>query len=196
MAAPTIVWNGNTITLPRAFTAWTHTVDTDTVWRMSIDGHKRSHHRRHLWRCHLLYKQLTLASEMQLLTWWSWASVGGVYAVAKDGSKTLNTALSAAAPVGQASIPLLTLTGVTAGDVLILTSAERTQYEIVTVQTVGATVTATATLKRSFAAGDTCRHLFYYPRVTSKDSDYPVAADSEGTSNSLNFDHVIEEDLE
>ena len=156
MAAPTIVWNGSTFTLPRAFTAWTHTVDTDTVWRMSIDGHKRSHHRRHLWRCHLLYKQLTLASEMQLLTWWSWASVGGVYAVAKDGNKTLNTTLSADAPTGQASIYLNSVTSVTVGDVLIITDATRTQYELVTTQFVGANyITATGNLKRPFSEGDT-----------------------------------------
>jgi hypothetical protein len=197
MATPTIVWNGNTISFSRPITAWTHSIKTDTTWRVSVDGHKRAHCRKYLWNVGLRYKNITQAQEQELLCWWAWAQTGGYYSIAKDGTKTLNTTLSVDATTAQAVVSLNSTSGVVAGDVLLLTRDDREYFEVVTVYSVGVgSITATANLKRSFYAGDSCRHLYYYPRVVSKDNKYPLKATGEGSDNMFDLDMDVEEDLE
>jgi hypothetical protein len=172
-------------------------VECETVARQSADGHHNFHHRKFLWRVHLLLKGLTMSAEQDLLNWWAWAMQGNYYAVAKDGSKTLNTTFNNTSTLGTSTVYLTSTSTVVAGDYLLLTDVDRTIYEIVCVQSVsaGVSVTTTAVLKNTFVSGDSCRHLFYLPRVVSLDDKFPLNIDGEGSTNIFDFDHVVEEDL-
>ena len=198
MAVSSIVWNGITLSLPRVASAWTHDIAEDRVESMAADGHRNSHHRGYLWRVHFLLKgPLEDTVERDLWNWWAWAMMGNYYAVAFDSTKTLNTTLDDAAAASQKNVPLTATTTAASGDLMIMTKADRSYYELFKVDTVdaGVKLVSTTNLCRAFAAGDSCRHLQYLPRVVSLDRDPPISVEGKGRDNSVYLDHVFEEDL-
>jgi len=196
--ASSIIWGGNTLVLPRTFGAWTPDLAEENVTRQSADGHKVTYHRHYLWRVHVVLQgPLPPQTEADLYTWWAWAMQGNHYGVALDSGKVLDTTLDGAANSGQKVVPLASTSGVAAGDLLLLTTADRGYFEVIVVDSVtaGVSVTATENLKQSFAANDTCRHFYYLPRAVAIDRNTPLQIDSEGTANVLVLDHAFEEDL-
>jgi len=198
MAVTRITWDGNTLDLPRLASAWTHAVKTVRTDRYSADGHWVAHHRHYLWRVHMTCRgPLADTVERDLLTWQSWALEGNTYAVAFVSDNNLNTTLDGAAAAAQAVIPLTSTTNAAAGDMMILTDADRGFYEIIIIDSVsaGVSITATTNLKNSFASGDSCRHLHYLPSCHMLGMDLSVRVEGEGSVNSLYLDHTFEEHL-
>jgi hypothetical protein len=126
-----------------------------------------------------------------LVAWWSWASRGKQYAFALDRDKTVNTTLVNAEAAGSTVIELTSVTGVAAGYYQII-SADRTNREIVQVQSVGGgAATLAAGTKLGYAAGDTFRDVDYWPKCVSADDERPFV---ELPVNAYAFRHVFIED--
>lgn len=198
MAVSKIVWDGNTLTFPRKCTSWLMENKISAVTRYAADGHRRVHLRNYLWRVKYTVRGvLTQQEERDFWTWWAYAMRGDYFALAYDGDKTANTLLDAGAAAGQKVIPILATTDISAGDEILLTSATTRVFEVVEVDSVsaGVSITTTENLKNAFVLDDACRHLYYLPRCVSVGSRSPVRVEGAGSTNTLYFDHQVEEDL-
>jgi len=198
MAVSRITWDGNTLDLPRLTSSWVHAVKNVRTDRWSADGHYVAHHRNYLWRVHVTFRgPIADTVERDLWTWQSWAQRGNTYAVAHISDDNLNTTFDDTAAAAQKVCPLTATTNAVAGDLMLLTNAARTIYEIIKIDTVVADVSVTSTtdLKNAFASGDSCRHLYYMPSCHMLGTEASVKVEGEGSTNMLYLDHMFEEDL-
>lgn len=104
----------------------------------------------------------------ELLAWWSWARQGKTFAFAKNSGKTASTTLDGASAAGQKVIPLTSTTGgLAAGDKCLIATDADDAFEVIEIASVsaGMSVTAVDNLKFSYAAGDSFRHLEYWPSL-------------------------------
>lgn len=117
------------------------------------------------------------ATYRDLVGWWSWALRGNAWSLAMDSTKVGNTTLDGAASSGQKVVPLTATAAFVAGDLCLIRSADGLTFEIVTIDTIsaGVSITATANLKFTYASGATFRHYDYYPSLVSTDTDFAPA---------------------
>lgn len=116
----------------------------------------------------------SVANYYALLAWWSWARQGKLWAFTTDSTKTGNTTLDGTADAGQKTIPLTATTGFSANDICIIKTDSDDKFEVVTISSVsaGVSVTASANLKFNYVSDDIFRHLEYLPEVISLDSQF------------------------
>jgi hypothetical protein len=116
----------------------------------------------------------TEAVYLELLGWWSWASQGFPFSFAIDTGNAANTTLDGAAAGGQKVIPLASTTGFSAGDVCLIRSSTRFNFEGVTIDSVsaGTSVTTVENIQHDYASGDIFRHLEYLPSVLILDNEF------------------------
>lgn len=103
----------------------------------------------------------------QLIAFWAWAEQGQAFSFAMDSADLCNTTLDDAAVAGQKNVPLTATTYLTAADVCLIRSADRTKYEIVIPASVdsGVKIVATDNLIYTYASGDTFKHWEYWPSL-------------------------------
>lgn len=116
----------------------------------------------------------TEAVYLQLLGWWSWASQGYPFSFCMDTDEDSATTLDGTASAGQKVIPLTSTTGFTAGDVCLIRSATRFNFEAVTIASVsaGVSVTAVSNLLYEYSADDVFRHRDYIPAALIIDNEF------------------------
>ncbi|MCK9326035.1 MAG: hypothetical protein M0P69_11145 [Bacteroidales bacterium] len=124
-----------------------------------------------------------------LIAWWSWARQGKGWSFAMDSSKAASTTLDGTAASGQKVIPLTATAGLAAGDICLVATAADDAFEVVEVGSVsaGVSVTAKADLKFTHAAGDTLRHLDYFPSVVSTDTEFNPDRSGDWWRHTFNF---------
>ena len=107
------------------------------------------------------------AVKNSLIAFWAWAEQGNVFSFAKDSAEVSSTTLDGAAAAAQKVVPVTATTGLAAGDVCLIRSADRSKYEVLTVDTVssGVSITATTNLLYTYASGDMFRHMDYWPSL-------------------------------
>lgn len=125
-----------------------------------------------------------------LIAWWSWARQGKLWAFAMDSGAAASTTLDGAAAAAQKDVPLTATTGFSAGDICLLRAEddddESESVEIDTV-TAGVKITAVDNLKFSYAAGDTFRHIDYWPQVISLDAAFDPDRNGDTYHNTFKF---------
>jgi len=127
-----------------------------------------------------------------LQAWWAWACQGNEYAFALDSADTVDTTLDGTAAAGQKVIPLTSTTGIVALSRYRVRSTDLTKEEIIQVDTIsaGVSVTAIANLIWGYASGDFFRSEDYFPKVISKDDDFPAVEKDFGN---FTFKHKMKE---
>ena len=127
-----------------------------------------------------------------LQAWWAWACQGNEYAFALDAADTINTTLNGTAAAGQKVIPLTSTVGIVAASRYRVRSADLTKEEIIQVDTisVGVSVTAVDNLIWGYASGDFFRSEDYFPKVISRDDDFPAVETDFGN---FKFKHKMRE---
>lgn len=131
----------------------------------------------------------TEAVYQELLAWWSWAGQGFAFSFTMDTSKDTITTLDAGASSGQKVIPLTATTGFTAGDVCLIRSSTRFNFEVVTIYSVsaGVSVTAVSNLKYTYVSGDGFRHLDYLPNALILDNEFKPRKDGHYYRHTFHF---------
>ena len=183
-----IVWNGNTFTMTRHVQGFVPKMVTDTATVTAASGYDSYLHSARRQAFRVLLEMLTETEEQALTNFWYWASQGNEFAIARDSTQDTATTLDGS--TSGTTVPLTATTGITAGDYLLLISADRVTWERVTVQSVsaGVSVTTTSAVLNSFVSGDTCRHFFYLPYAhLEKVEDLPVNVEGEGRTNTRKF---------
>ncbi len=129
-----------------------------------------------------------------LEAWWAWAGQGKQYAFALDSGDKVDTTLDGAAAAGQKVIPLTSTTGIVVGRKYRVRESDDTEQEIVEVASVaaGVSVTAVNNLVYAYASGDIFRSIDYFPKVKTRDREFPVA-ENQGPPT-WNLAHTFEQD--
>jgi len=114
------------------------------------------------------------ATYHDLIAFYSWARQGKSFSFAVDSADVANTTLDGAAAAAQKVVPLTATTGIAVGDDLLLRADGDDEYEVIEVASIstGVSVTAVSNLKFTYASGDVCRHLDYYPSLISSRVDF------------------------
>jgi hypothetical protein len=133
----------------RAGSGKVETISQYGLWRVEFTGY------------------FNLSTYHDLLAWFAWARQGQTFSFAMDSTEVGNTTLDDAAASGQAVVPVTATTSFSAGDVCLIDSATTDNFEVITIDSIsaGVSVTADANLKYTYASGDTCRHLHYWPSL-------------------------------
>lgn len=136
----------------------------------------------------------TEATYYQLLGWWSWAGQGHPFAFAIDTDKDSNTTLDGSASSGQKVIPLTSTAGFSAGDVCLIRSASRFNFEVITINSVsaGTSVTATSNLQYEYASGDNFRHLECFPSALIVDDEFRPKKKGDYYKHTFHFVEEVE----
>lgn len=131
----------------------------------------------------------TEAAYRDLLNWWSWASQGFPFSFTMDTAKDSVTTLDGEASSGQKVIPVTATTGLSSGDVCLIRSATRFNFEVVTIDSVsaGVSVTAVANLKYTYDAGAGFRHLEYMPNALILDSEFKPSKNGDYYRHTFHF---------
>jgi hypothetical protein len=174
MGLPRLTYNSKTIDLPafenidiNAFIEReinrSLTRDVETIVHPAPDIHVRVN-----W-----YWDTTSGLREQLENWWQWAQRGNAFRFVVDSAKTVKTTLSAQEAAGQTVLSLTSVSGISAGNYVLIGGP---YYQLVTVTSVGASdVTINSALDYTFPSGSVFRDEYLWDGIIrDKDQRSPI----------------------
>lgn len=126
--------------------------------------------------------------ERKLRGWWGYVSRGNSFTFAYDTTKTANTTLNGSVSAGGTTIPLTSISSVTAGYEFLLRTSDNDQNEIVIVDaTFASGVTLTSGTQFAYSSGDTFRSRYYWPDIKVDMDDFNPTKNGDNFSYTFKF---------
>lgn len=174
-----LYYNGHTITLDRSVTQWQVDVAPEGTMNTTMTGRVETiltpRVNIHVTGACPLRESATLRT--QLHNWWQWGQRGGVWALAFDSSRRVDTTLDAAAALGDTTITVVDATGIIEGEIYKLFHGPN--YQLVRVTNVSSnTLTLAETIDATYGAVATkCvvrdQH-YYFGQIRDSQAPLPI----------------------
>jgi len=185
-----IIWNGNTLSLPKKARV-VYEINEDRNIDFSASRKHQVIHWAEWTRVTISLRLLTKAEMFPFWSWWAWARLGNEFTFSLDNQDT-ESSITVAAAAAQANITVNALGDISADDWIKVFEVSGDDYEAIKVQSVGGLViTCDSNLLNAYAVGDKVRNIDYFPIMIVDMDMLPLPTDAPGYY--FSFDIIISE---